>query len=432
MIFANSGRFRAVLLALLCSIAAASCAHRGAAVPAAATPADKPYLILISIDGFRHDYQANYPTPALDRIAANGVRADSMQPVWPTLTFPNHYSIATGLYPIDHGIVANDFRDPQSRDWYHKNERAEVQNGDWYNGEPVWVAAERAGMMAAAYYFVGTEAPVDGVSPSHWRAFDASISGEARIAQALAWLALPEPDRPQLITLYFEQVDDASHRFGPGSPESIAAIAKVDSWIGELLDGIGTDSLGQQVNVVVVSDHGQLRFLDDEPPLVLSEIIGLDGVTVVDGSSFAMLYIKDGNELHARKVRDAINKQWQHGRAYLRDEAPTEWRVTDSKRLGEVLLQADPGFAVVSTPRKLPLKNRGTHGGSPATPQMHGIFLAAGPRLPAGKVVDTISVTDVYPLLLELLNLPDNRESPPPSPLCALLTSRAACAQTGQ
>ena len=189
---------------------------------------DKPYLILISIDGFRWDYQALYKTPALDRLAAGGVRAESLQPVFPTLTFPNHYSIATGLYPANHGIVANDFPDPDSGDWYQYKTARIVQQGRWYGGEPIWVAAEKSGMVAAAFFFVGTEADIGGIKPTYWNRFDANISGSRRVAQVLKWLAMPIETRPHLITLYFEHVDNDSHQYGVGSKESIAEIKRVD------------------------------------------------------------------------------------------------------------------------------------------------------------------------------------------------------------
>ena len=149
---------------------------------------DKPYLILISIDGFRWDYQALYKTPALDRLAAGGVRAESLQPVFPTLTFPNHYSIATGLYPANHGIVANDFPDPDSGDWYQYQIARIVQQGRWYGGEPIWVAAEKNGMVSAAFFFVGTEADIGGVPPTYWNRFDANVSGGTRVKQVLKYV----------------------------------------------------------------------------------------------------------------------------------------------------------------------------------------------------------------------------------------------------
>ena len=394
--------------------------------------AKRPYLLLISIDGFRHDYQALYPTPALDRIAARGVRATSVQPVWPSLTFPNHYSIVTGLYPAEHGIVANDFPDEKRESWYRYKDRASVQDSRWYRGEPLWVAAERGGMISATYFFVGSEAPIDGVSPSHWRAFDGGVPGGERVEQVLDWLALPVDERPQMIALYFEQVDVASHRGGPGSAASVAAIAQVDGWIGELLDGIERSGLDDQLHIAVVSDHGQSRFRHDSEPLVLADFLDFDGMTVRASGAFAMLYLDTPDPVRARELRDAINSRWKNGSAWLPSEAPDFWHVRDSPRLGEVLLQADSGYAVIA--RQLPgrRRNLGDHGWSPADRDMHGIFLAAGPRLPTGQVLDTIGVTDAYPLFLELLGLPDHRTAPPASPLCELLQATAACQQIGK
>lgn len=397
------------------------------AAEAADSDTTRPYLILISIDGFRHDYQERFPTPALDRIARRGVRAEAMQPVWPTLTFPNHYSIATGLYPAAHGIVANEFADEQRQHWYRYKDRDTVQDGRWYRGVPLWVAAERAGMHSAAFYFVGTEAPVAGISLSHWRTFDASVPGETRIRQALDWLKLPVGERPQVIALYFEQVDEASHRYGPGSAESIAAIARVDGWIGELLDGIEKSGLREQLHIVVVSDHGQGEYRRDVEPLVLSEFLNLEGITVVESGAFAMLYLDEENPARTLQIRDAVNARWQNGHAWLPDEAPDFWHVSNSRRLGDVLLQADAGFAVLSSRELNKKMTPGDHGWSPNMRDMHGIFLAAGPRLPAGRRINTIRVTDVYPLLLELIGLQDTREQPPASPLCDLLEAFAAC-----
>jgi len=161
----------------------------------AADRLDSPYLILISIDGFRWDYPSIYATPALDRLAAGGVRAEAMRPVYPSLTFPNHYSIATGLYPAEHGIVHNHFPNGERDAWYHLWDRSSVEDGRWYGGVPIWVAAEKAGMVSAAYYFVGTEAAIGDVMPSHWYSFDESVPAGARVEQVIDWLQLPADER---------------------------------------------------------------------------------------------------------------------------------------------------------------------------------------------------------------------------------------------
>jgi predicted AlkP superfamily pyrophosphatase or phosphodiesterase len=231
----------------------------------AADRQDSPYLILVSIDGFRWDYQDQYETPALDRIAAEGVRAESLQPVYPSLTFPNHFSIATGLYPAEHGIVHNHFPNGSRDSWYHIWDRSAVEDGEWYRGEPIWVAAERAGLVSAAYYFVGTEAAVGGVSPTHWRSFDASIPGSKRVAQVIDWLKLPAEERPHMITLYFEHVDTAGHDYGQDSVELARAVRRVDSNIGKLLDAIDAMPIAGQVNVVNSSHSTDSRFSTAAP-----------------------------------------------------------------------------------------------------------------------------------------------------------------------
>jgi len=398
-------------------------AFLAAGAPAAAQPADAnaSYLVLVSIDGFRHDYLERHDVPALAALAAGGLRARSLRPVWPTLTFPNHYSIATGLYPAEHGIVGNRFPSPDRERWYEYRDRAAVQDGSWYAGEPIWVAAERAGLGSAAFYFVGTEAPVGGVSPGDWRAFDASVPGEARVAQVIDWLARPEPGRPNVDTLYFEHVDVASNRFGPGSPEAVAAIRQVDAWIGALVEGLAGSAVAGDVYVIVVSDHGQIATRTDAPVLVLEDLVDLSGIDVVDHGSVSMLYLPRPDAVRAARIRDAINAHWEHGRAWLRDEAPAYWQVAGSPRVADVLVQSDPGYANVPQSEDRRQVTVGDHGWSPGAVDMHGIFIARGPRLPDGRVIPTIDAVDVYPLMLEILGLPDRRAVRRESPLPALL-----------
>ena len=374
----------------------------------AAGKADSPYLVLISIDGFSPDYLSIYPTPALDRIAASGVRAESLRPVFPSLTFPNHYSIATGLYPSEHGIVSNRFPDETRGSWYKLSDRNSVEDGRWYSGEPIWVAAEKHGLVSAAYYFVGTEAAIQGIRPSHWNSFDASVPGSDRVARVVEWLTWPEEIRPRLITLYFEHVDTAGHDFGRGSPELARAVAEVDANIGRLLDAIADQGLAGEVNVLVVSDHGQANYVDPEASFVLREHIDLAGLEIISGGAYAWIYQQQPDRERALAIRDAINENWPHGRAVLRDEAPAEWRVTDSPRYPEIFIVPDVGHGVVVEPEGLEWLTKGDHGWEPSEKAMHGIFLASGPGLPGGVTVGEISVIDVYPLMLELLQIESN------------------------
>jgi arylsulfatase A-like enzyme len=367
---------------------------------------DKPYLILVSIDGFRWDYQALYNTPTLDRVAANGVRAERMIPVFPTLTFPNHYSIATGLYPANHGLIGNQFPSKDRIRFYSLRDRNTVQDGSWYGGEPVWVAAERNGMVSAAYFFVGTEAAINGIPMTYWHTFDYAVSGFDRVDKVIEWLSMPDEKRPHMITLYFEDVDLNSHRYGPGSRQSIEAIERVDGYLARLLAGVDNLPVADDLTIVVLSDHGQLRRNTDAEPFIFGEAADLDGLTVVDHGATAFLYFSAPDPDRAVVIRNAINAKWRHGSAMLREELPQSWMALDDAGIAEIVIQADPGYLAFSTAQAAQGTSLGDHGWSRDVEGMHGIFLATGPRLPKGQRIPAIEAVDVYPLLMEILGLP--------------------------
>ncbi|MDH5345098.1 MAG: ectonucleotide pyrophosphatase/phosphodiesterase [Gammaproteobacteria bacterium] len=392
-------------LSLLLLVAGAAQAAGSGGVNAPAQR-DKPYLILVSLDGFRWDYQDLYDTPALDRIAANGIRAERMIPVFPTLTFPNHYSIATGLYPANHRLIGNSFPNGDLTDWYSLGDREAVQDGRWYGGLPVWVAAEKAGMVTAAYYFVGTEAEIQGVPMTYWHAFDASVPGLDRVGQVLEWLAMPEASRPHLVTLYFEDVDTATHGYGPGSAQSLAAIARVDGYLGALLDGVAELPIASEIYLVVVSDHGQLAKKLDDEILIVDELVDITGLSVVDHGAATFIYFPQPDPERSTAIRDTINARWTHGKALLIDETPAAWRVTAEAGFAEVILQADPGYLVYSSADRVQHRSRGDHGWAPEVEGMHAIFLAGGPRLPKDRRIGPVNSVDVYPLMMEILGLP--------------------------
>jgi predicted AlkP superfamily pyrophosphatase or phosphodiesterase len=367
---------------------------------------DAPYLILISIDGFGWNVQDANDTPALDRVAASGIRAEAMRPVYPTMTFPNHYSIATGLYPYQHGIVDNDFPNADRTAWYHFRDRDAVEDGSWYGGEPIWVSAEKNGITSAAFFFVGTEATISGFSPTYWRTFDATIPGEARVRQVLDWLALPDDERPHMITLYFEDVDAAGHDFGPGTPEFREAVTRVDGVMTQLLDGIDNLEIRDDVHIIIVSDHGLIPYQTADDAFVISDHVDLVGLTVIDHGSYVSIYMDSYDEERAQRIRDAVNDHWEYGRAYLRNESPEHWRVTDDLRFADIAMIADPAYRVISN-RDRPLRvNGGNHGWDPSVDDMRGIFLASGSQLPSGITVGEISSVDVYPLMMGILGLP--------------------------
>jgi predicted AlkP superfamily pyrophosphatase or phosphodiesterase len=389
----------------------------------------KPYLVLISIDGFRWDYMDRYPTPNMDRIAAKGSKAERLLPVFPTLTFPNHFSIATGLYPTHHGLVANRFPDPSRDMWFSLGERETVEDPQFYAGEPIWVTAETQGMVSASFYWVGSEAAVMGVSPSHWRSYDKSVTGETRVDQVLTWLAEPEPVRPHLITLYFEDVDDNSHWYGPDSKENIEAIKRVDAYIGRLLNGLQTLPHAQQVNIILLSDHGQASYKDNPEPFILSDHAGLEKTMIIEGGSYLFLHFDQENPKRASHIVETVNQHWQHGRAYLPGDTPEHWQVGDNPRYPDVILIPKAGFAVLSTAEKSSYLSKGDHGWAPDDPDMHGFFVASGPNITPGISLGPIRSVDVHPLMLGILglNAPDNTDGDAGS-LARILDSGENCA----
>jgi len=365
-----------------------------------------PYLILISIDGFGWKLQDANDTPGLDRIAASGVRASAMQPVYPAMTFANHYSIATGLYPYQHGIVDNDFPNADRSAWYHVWDRNAVGDKSWYGGEPIWVSAEKNGMTSAAFFFVGTEAPVGGYSPTYWNKFDASIPGENRVRQVLDWLTLPEDDRPHMITLYFEHVDTAGHEYGVGSWAHEVAVGQVDGYLVQLLDGIEQLDIKDDVSIVVVSDHGQAQYQTESDAFVISDHVNLKGLTAVDHGSYVAIYMDQYDLAQAQNIRDVINTNWNDGRAYLRSESPEHWRVPDDPRFADIAVLANPRYRVVSNREQALRFDGADHGWDPTFEEMHGIFLATGPRLPVGMKTGKINNVEVYPMMMDILGLP--------------------------
>lgn len=392
----------------------------------AAHQQSKPYLILISIDGFRWDYMDRYPTPNMDRIANYGTKAERLLPVFPTLTFPNHYSIATGLYPEHHGLVGNNFPDPERDVWYSLKKRETVEDRRFYSGEPIWVSAETQGMVAAAFFFVGTEAPIKGVYPSHWRSYDKKITGEDRVDQVLEWLGELVHSRPHIYTLYFEDVDDYSHWFGPESEENAEAISRVDGYIGRLLTGLEKLPFADQVNIILVSDHGQGAYLQDQQPYLLADYVNLDDISIIEGGSYLFLHIDDDEPSRAAGIVARVNNTWKHGRAFLPGDTPAQWRVGNNPRFPDVILIPDAGHAVLSSEGRAGKINAGDHGWAPENPDMHGFFVACGPNITPGLSLGPVSTIDIYPLMLSILGLdaPEKIDGNPDHLAAVLNTSR--------
>ncbi len=366
----------------------------------------EPLLFLVSLDGFRPDYLEKAPAPHLQRLAAEGVRAEGLIPAFPTKTFPNHYTIVTGLYPGHHGIVANDIYDAPTGRSFAMSKPAEVRDAMWWGGEPIWVTAERAGRRAGTMFWPGSEAAIRGVRPSEWRPYRESLSGEARVDQALAWLDLPPARRPVLFTLYFEDTDTAGHASGPDSDAVRRAISRVDSYVGRLLGGLERRGLRERANVVVVSDHGMAAAIPGQV-LRLNDYISLSDVNVADINPGLGLFPAPGK---ADAVYRALVKASPHLRVYKRAESPASWHYRDHPRIPPIVGVVDEGWQIIRGTlverAALALKApRGVHGYDPSVRSMRGVLIASGPAFKRGVTVPPLENVHLYEVFSAVLGL---------------------------
>lgn len=363
---------------------------------------NKPYVVLVSLDGFRADYLDRFDLPNFRRLIQNGVRAQGLIPVFPSVTTPNHYSIATGLYPERHGLVGNVFYDPKREQVFY--DAPSRHDGSWYRGQPIWVTAETQGMVAACYFWFECEAAIQGIRPSYLRPYDDRIPNSLRVDQTLSWLQLPPERRPHLLTLYMSDLDDAGHRFGADSQEIAVAAQTVDQTLGLLLDRLQSLPFREQIYVVIVSDHGmrsirhdQFVWMDDLiQEKTANEWIGTLG-------AYASLHL-DPAAHDPVKTRDQLNAVLQHGRAYLRDEVPESLHYRHDRRIGDVVILMDMPYLILWKEYE-PAILGGEHGWSPTHPDMHGIFVATGPGIKRGATIPAFENIHIYPFLAELLQL---------------------------
>ncbi len=391
---------RSGILASILVLLALSCASR---MPAPANP--QSVVILISVDGYRADYFERYPSATLATLAADGIRAESLTPSYPSKTFPNHYTIVTGLYPAHHGIVANVMYDPEYDETFSMSKRKEVENARWGEGEPVWVTAELQGVPAATYFWPGSEAPIKGIRPTFWKRYDGSVSGEARVDEVLSWLDLEPGVRPRFITLYFSDVDSQGHRFGPASAEVQEAIQQVDGYLGRLVSGIRERGLEENVNLIIVSDHG-MAATDDEKLIFLDDYLSLDEIQLIDTTPVAMMNGKGGN---TEAVFQKLKQAHPALHAYRAPDYPADWNWEGHRRIPEIAAMADEGWTIVQSRRAYEGGEiaffPGAHGYEHWLTSMGGLFVANGPAFAAGKTVEPFQNIHIYALLAHILDL---------------------------
>ena len=360
----------------------------------------KHYVILVSFDGFRYDYAKRYHAKNLLEMGLHGAAApEGMIPSYPSITFPNHYTIVTGLYPEHHGIVGNIFYDPARKQVYSYRDASTVTDGSWYGGTPLWVLAEEQGMRAASFFWPGSEAEIQGVRPSFYAKYEDKFPNEKRVQQVLDWLRLPASQRPHFITLYFSDTDTAGHKYGPDSPEVAGAVQEVDRELGALSAGIA--QLKLPVDVIVVSDHGMAKVQDGWINL---DELGLNAAWL-EKYEGEFLYAKSAED--AQRIFDALQGKTDKLRVYRRAQLPERLHFSANARAGDpVLVTTGPYELRVNADATKPEPSAGEHGFDPAVvPEMKAIFFAAGPDIRAGVTVEPFENVDVYPLIAKILGL---------------------------
>lgn len=372
-----------------------------------ATAQKKPYVILISIDGLRSDFVEKFNAKSLQAFGQSGVVADYMTSVFPSLTFPNHYSIVTGLYPAHHGLVDNTFFDEKANATYTMSDKKMVADPYWYGGTPLWVLAEKQQMVTASFYWVASEAPIENTQPTYFYNYNDKIKIEKRIAQVKAWLSLPAKTRPHLITFYMPDVDDAAHNYGPDSKQAEAAVQYIDHVIKQMNEAVS--SLHLPINFVLVSDHG-MALVNSQTPMRLPKAVDPTKFYVPSGSALLQLYAKDSTVI--APTYKALLKEANGYDVYLRENTPKDFHYnkTDDRfnRIGDIILVAKLPYTFSLSGRP---SSPGKHGYDPRLPEMRASFLAWGPAFKSGKKIKEFENVHVYPLVAKILGLKYNQKT---------------------
>lgn len=359
------------------------------------------YVVLLSLDGFRADYPEKFQTESLLKLAEEGVRVKRMIPSNPTKTFPNHYTLATGLYPDHHGLIGNEFYAPDLGKTYSVGNRESVEDGAFYGGEPIWNTARKAGLHTASYFWIGSEAKVQGMQPNIWKRYNSQTTFEARIDSVVSWLQLPHAQRPRLVTLYYHEPDKAGHHFGPDSPQVAEQVKYVDEQVGNLYKKLMQLPIADSINFIVLSDHG-MRSISENKQVILADYVNREWLSGVYGSN--PVYTVNATEGKKDSVYKALQKI-PHLKVFKHGKAVCRWKFGKHARTGDFFIVGEKGWSVFRT-HVGGRKFGGTHGYLNNDSEMDALFVAKGPAFKKGYTKQKIKNVDVYNLLAKILNIP--------------------------
>ncbi len=387
--------YRVILIVLvLFGFVFSSCGSEGR------IPAQEQYVVMLSMDGFRWDYASRVETPWLDYIASNGVIAEYVKPAFPSKTFPNHYSMATGLYPDNHGIVDNNFTCPV-HGTFRLGDRESVENSVFYLGEPIWVTAEKQNVTTASFFWVGSEAPVQGIQPTYWKRYDNNVPFTNRMDTVISWLQLEEEARPRLVTFYFQEPDSQGHRTGPDSPEIDALVMELDSLLGNFIGMLKELPIYDKINFIVTSDHGMTEVSPDR-------YVNIASFTPRDWYERS----HGGNPiLHVTPKEGMMDSVWnilqtiENVSVWKKEDVPARLNYGTNPRIEEIIILADSTWSIGWGKPRSHFYTGGAHGWDNAKKDMHTIFYAMGPSFRKGHKHSFIEVVDLYPLITKIMGL---------------------------
>ncbi|REL24788.1 alkaline phosphatase family protein [Rhodohalobacter sp. SW132] len=360
-------------------------------------------VLLISFDGFMNEYLDRNETPNFDRFISGGVMAEHMIPVFPTKTFPNHYSVATGLYVENHGIISNSFPDDSLGGRFSYGPPEDSPNDErWWGGEPIWTTVELQGKTSATMFWPGSEASIHGIQPTRWKDYDGSVENIARIDTVMTWLDPAGEVNADFATLYFSDVDSRGHSYGPNSPEVDEAVVEADRLLGYLVEKIEEAGLTDHINILITSDHGMAELSDDKI-IFLDEMIDMNDIRVIDWTPVAMLQPDDGKK---DEIYQTLKENEENYRVYKKEELPREYHFSNHYRIPEIIMIADVSYTITS---RSFYENRGivagTHGYDHQAPEMATIFYASGPDIKTGETIAPFQSVHLYELMAHLLNM---------------------------
>jgi predicted AlkP superfamily pyrophosphatase or phosphodiesterase len=389
---------------LLVWLSAVSLLVSGVRAPAAAPaqPRDR-ILILVSLDAFRWDYLEKYHATNLIQLAAEGVHAKKLIPMFPSMTFPNHHTIVTGLRPEHHGIIHNNFYDPATKETFAFN-KPELQGSQWWGGEPIWATVIKQGRKADCLFWPGTGVPMAGTLPTEWKRYDGKPEPNEVVDLGLAWLDQPPEKRPSFVSLYFHHTDSVGHKYGPDSPEIAVSVASVDAAMGRLVAGLHRLKLDDIANLVVVSDHGMVGISPDRT-IALGDFVDLKNVQVDFSGAVAGLRPLDGN---VDALYQAFKQRENHFKVYRAETMPERYHFRDNPRIPPVVLLADDAWYLSKRTSGEPSTremNKATHGFDPELDSMGATFIAWGPAFRHGVKIAPVENVHLYNFFCATLGL---------------------------